>query len=109
LRMVVPGGAWVRRAAGSDGSVRTVSGTATGVDCSAPTVLPRRARASILPRMAEPTLDVLRQWARAAGFEWSDAELGALRTSLTRALESLQRLEQLPLRDVEPTTLYRMP
>jgi hypothetical protein len=58
--------------------------------------------------MAELTPDLLQQQARLAGFAWTQAELEALRGVVTRALEALARLEQLPLREVEPTTQYRV-
>ncbi len=70
--------------------------------------MPQRARAGILPRMTTLDRDALAQWARLAGFEWGAAELEAIAGPLARALESLGRLEQLPLRDVEPLTQYRM-
>jgi Asp-tRNA(Asn)/Glu-tRNA(Gln) amidotransferase C subunit len=54
------------------------------------------------------SLDSLRRSAQVAGFDWSDAELEAIRGAVERALESLARLERLPLGDVEPTTQYRV-
>ena len=75
-----------------------VSATATTVDCS------------ILARMT-PTvvsLDAMRSAMRLAGFDWSDAELEALRPALERAVASLGELERLPLGDAEPTTQYRI-
>jgi Asp-tRNA(Asn)/Glu-tRNA(Gln) amidotransferase C subunit len=61
----------------------------------------------MLPPM-EATLDTLRRVSRLAGFDWSDAELEAIRPAVARALELLARLETLPLASVEPTTQYRM-
>ncbi len=53
-------------------------------------------------------LDTLKRAARLAGFDFSDAELEALRPGLERTLDQLARLETLPLAGVEPTTQYRM-
>lgn len=58
--------------------------------------------------MIDRTPDILREYARLAGVEWSDAELDALRATLSRVFEALERLEQLPLRGIEPTTQYRV-
>lgn len=60
----------------------------------------------MLARMSMVTLEAMRQAARAAGFDWSAAELEALRPGLERALETLAALERLPLANVEPTTVY---
>ena len=53
-------------------------------------------------------LDTLRRSARLAGFDWSDAELEAIRPMVEASLRLLGGLETLPLEDVEPTTQYRM-
>ena len=53
-------------------------------------------------------LDALRGAARVAGFDWSDAELEALRPMVEASLRLLASLDDLPLADVEPTTQYRM-
>ena len=53
-------------------------------------------------------LETLRRIARLAGFDWSDAELEAVRPTLQRTVEMLRQLESLPLADVEPTTYYRV-
>jgi hypothetical protein len=58
--------------------------------------------------MAELTPEHLRQQARLAGFDWTEAEVERLRDIVARAFEALARLELLPLRDVEPTTQYRV-
>jgi len=50
----------------------------------------------------------MRSAMRLAGFDWSDAELEALRPALERAVASLSELERLPLGDAEPTTQYRI-
>jgi hypothetical protein len=62
----------------------------------------------MLPRVTELDLAALRTWAHLAGFDWPDAELEALRPALVRAREALERLETLPLADVEPAPQYRM-
>ncbi len=61
----------------------------------------------MLPPM-EIDLDTLRRMTRLSGFDWSDAELEAIRPALARALELLARLETMPLREIEPATQYRV-
>ena len=59
--------------------------------------------------MSQPIdLEVLRGSARLAGFDWSDAQLEAIRPMVEASLRLLARLEELSLDDVEPTTQYRM-
>jgi len=58
--------------------------------------------------MSNLDLDTLRRLADLAGFTWSEAELEAIRPALERALEGLERLEHLPLSNIEPTTQYRV-
>lgn len=70
--------------------------------------MPARRLPVILPRMTPVTLDALRRSAQLAGFDWSDAELEAVRGAVERALESLARLERLRLGAMEPTTQYRI-
>jgi hypothetical protein len=53
-------------------------------------------------------LDTLRRAARAAGFEWSDAELEALRPAVEAGRRLLATLDTLPLGGVEPATQYRI-
>jgi hypothetical protein len=62
----------------------------------------------MLPRMERLTLDTLRTIARRHGFEWSDAELGALRPDAEASLALLETLRALPLGAADPTTQYRM-
>ena len=50
----------------------------------------------------------MKRLAERAGFDWSEAELEAIRPVLERALQSLDELEQLPLGDVEPVTQFRV-
>ena len=61
----------------------------------------------MLARM-EISVESLRQTAALCGFEWSDAELEAIRPAVERLLESLEQLERLALGSVEPTTQYRV-
>jgi hypothetical protein len=59
--------------------------------------------------MSQPAdLDALRAAARLAGFEWTDAELEAIRPMVEASLRLLAGLEELPLAEVEPTTQYRI-
>lgn len=59
--------------------------------------------------MSQPIdLDTLRGCARLAGFDWSDAELEAIRPMVEASLRLLAGLETLPLADVEPVTQYRV-
>jgi hypothetical protein len=59
--------------------------------------------------MTQPVdLDALRASARLAGFEWTDAELEAIRPMVEASLRLLAGLEELPLDEVEPTTQYRI-
>jgi hypothetical protein len=62
----------------------------------------------MLPGMPSVTIEAMRQVSRLNDFPWSDDELAALRAAVERALETLAGLERLPLRDVEPTTVYRV-
>ena len=86
----------VRRAPGSFGSVTSVSGTAMASHSS-----------GMLARM-EISVETLKRTAALGGFDWSDAELEPIRPAVERLLEALERLEALPLGDVEPTTQYRV-
>ena len=56
----------------------------------------------------EISLDTLKRMSRLAGFDWSDTELEAIRPAVTRTLDLLAGLEQVPLANVEPTTQYRV-
>ncbi len=53
-------------------------------------------------------MESLKRPAALGGFVWTDAELEPIRSAVERLLEGLQRLEQLPIGDVEPTTQYRV-
>ena len=62
----------------------------------------------MLARMTAPSLDELRRLARLAGFEWSEAELEALRPLFERSVALLRSLDDVGLGDVEPTVQYRI-
>jgi Asp-tRNA(Asn)/Glu-tRNA(Gln) amidotransferase C subunit len=61
----------------------------------------------MLARM-EISVESLKRTAALGGFVWTDAELEPIRSAVERLLEGLQRLEQLPIGDIEPTTQYRV-
>ena len=61
----------------------------------------------MLPPM-EIRLETLKSLSQLAGFDWSDAELEAIRPVLERTLTLLAQLEALRLSDLEPATQYRM-
>ena len=50
----------------------------------------------------------MKRMAAAGGFAWTDAELEPIRPAVERLLDALDRLERLPLEDLEPTTQYRV-
>ena len=58
--------------------------------------------------MSTTDLESLRHAARLAGFDFTAADLEALRPAVERALQALERLEALPLDSVEPVTHYRV-
>ena len=62
----------------------------------------------MLPRMESLSLAAMREIARAHGFEWTDAELEALRPAVERTLALLQRLETLVPPTLDPTTQFRI-
>jgi hypothetical protein len=53
-------------------------------------------------------LEALRAAARVAGFDFAEADLVPIRPAVERALQALERLEALPLANVEPVTQFRM-
>ncbi|HYS18913.1 MAG TPA: hypothetical protein VET45_18470 [Candidatus Binatia bacterium] len=53
-------------------------------------------------------VETLKRMAVLSGFVWTDAELEPIRPALERLLEALERLESLPLGQIEPTTQYRV-
>ena len=54
------------------------------------------------------TIDTMRAIARLQGFEWSDAELDAMRPVVEANRRLLARLETLPLDAIDPSTQYRL-
>ena len=54
------------------------------------------------------TIDTMRAIARLHGFDWSDAELEALRPAVEANRRLLKRLESLPVDTVDPSTQYRL-
>jgi Asp-tRNA(Asn)/Glu-tRNA(Gln) amidotransferase C subunit len=56
----------------------------------------------------EISVETLKRMAAMGGFAWTDAELEPIRPAVERLLEALERLESLPLGDIEPTTQYRV-
>ena len=43
------------------------------------------------------------------GYDWTDEDLEGLLPQLEKSLELVERLDTLPLRDVEPAVQYRLP
>jgi len=62
----------------------------------------------MLPGMAELNPGLMRRIAALAGYDWTEEELRALAPVVERSLALLERLESLPLRDVEPGILSPM-
>lgn len=60
--------------------------------------------------LARMDIDVatLRRSAALAGFDFTEAQLEALRPGLDRALEQLRQLEMMSVGALEPTTHFRM-
>jgi len=58
--------------------------------------------------MSPIDVEALRQAARAAGFDFAEADLAPIQTAVERALQALERLEALPLANVEPVTQFRV-
>jgi Asp-tRNA(Asn)/Glu-tRNA(Gln) amidotransferase C subunit len=50
----------------------------------------------------------LRRMAAFLGYNWADEEIEALLPQVEKSLEMVERLDALPLRDVEPALQYRM-
>ena len=53
-------------------------------------------------------VDTIRMLARLQGFEWTDAEIEAIRGAADTALAMLARLRALDLGPADPTTQYRI-
>jgi hypothetical protein len=64
--------------------------------------------AGILRRMESLTLDTMRAVARLQGFDWSDAELEAIRPVVEAGRRLLAALETAPLAQLDPTTQFRI-
>ena len=62
----------------------------------------------MLPRMTPLTIAAMREIARAQGFEWTDAELEALRSVVERTFVLLERLETVAPQTLDPSTQFRM-
>jgi Asp-tRNA(Asn)/Glu-tRNA(Gln) amidotransferase C subunit len=58
--------------------------------------------------MSPIDVEALRQAARMAGFEFSETDLAPIQTAVERALQALERLEALPVANVEPVTQFRV-
>lgn len=50
----------------------------------------------------------MKRVAALGGFAWTDADLEPIRPAVERLVEALERLESLPLGQIEPTTQYRV-
>lgn len=59
--------------------------------------------------MERATPKALKRAAALAGFDWTDEEIDRLFRVAERGLELIDRLDSLPLRDVEPAVEYRLP
>jgi hypothetical protein len=53
-------------------------------------------------------IDTLRRAALLAGFDFAEADLAPIQSAVERALQALERLEALPLANVEPATQFRV-
>ena len=62
----------------------------------------------ILARMERLGIDTIRMLARLQGFEWTDAEIEAIRDAADAALAMLAQLRALDLGPADPTTQYRI-
>ena len=54
------------------------------------------------------TIDTMRAIARLHGFDWSDAELEAMRPAVEANRRLLERLDSRPIDGVDPSTQYRL-
>lgn len=59
--------------------------------------------------MERLTPKALKRAAALLGFDWADEEIDRLLLLAERSLELVDRLDSLPLRDVEPAVEYRFP
>lgn len=58
--------------------------------------------------MVSASTRTLREMAAVLGYDWSDDEIRRISAQLEKALALVDRLDSLPLREVEPATLYRI-
>ena len=58
--------------------------------------------------MTELTADAIRALARLQGFEWTEAEIDAIRPSAQAAVAMLARLRDVDLGAADPTTQFRI-
>ncbi len=58
--------------------------------------------------MERPTIDEMRTVMRLRGFEWSDAELEAIRPAVEAGLKALASLDALPLESSDPIVQFRI-
>jgi Asp-tRNA(Asn)/Glu-tRNA(Gln) amidotransferase C subunit len=56
--------------------------------------------------MAHLTLELMGRIAALAGFAWTDEELRAVAPQVERSLDALHTLDELPLQDAEPSTVF---
>jgi hypothetical protein len=54
------------------------------------------------------SIEALKSVAALAGYAWTDDELRAIAPLVERSLALIDRLESLPLRDVEPGIVFRI-
>jgi hypothetical protein len=54
------------------------------------------------------SIEGLKGVAALAGYEWTDDELRAIAPLVERSLALIDRLESLPLRDVEPSIVFHI-
>lgn len=72
-------------------------------------VLTLKGGADIFRQMERITPKALKRAAALLGFDWADEEIDRLLPLAERSLELVDRLDSLPLRDVEPAVEYRFP
>ena len=68
----------------------------------------RQSRVVSSRGMTELTVDAIRALARLQGFEWTDAEIEAIRPSAEAALAMLARLRAVDFGAADPTTQFRI-
>jgi len=58
--------------------------------------------------LMEISVETMKRMAALGGFAWTDDELAPIQPAAQRLLEALERLERVPLGEIEPTTQYRV-